>query len=186
MKKTFPILIVTMMTVIACGAMAAAQQSLADAARQARSEKHAVATIRVEGQSLPQLTSSDTTTSDAAKDDAKKTDQPADAKAGEPPKKSSTEQLKEKADSWKQKIDVQKKEIASLQREMDILLREQRLRAAAYYQDAGTRLRDSARYTEDSRKEQEEIDNKKQALSAAQDKLADLVERARKDGVSAE
>jgi hypothetical protein len=178
MKKTFPILIVMML-----GAMAVAQQSLGEAARKARSEKHPTATVRLQGESIPQPVASEP-------DEARRAaDQGGDAKAGdskEPSKKSSTEVLKEKADNWKNKIDAQKKEIATLQREMDILLREQRLRAAAYYADAGTRLRDSARYTEDSRKEQEDIDVKKQALAAAQEKLADLVERARKDGVSAE
>jgi len=183
MKKTSSIVIAIIMTVMACGAMALAQQSLGEAARQARSEKHPVATIRMEGQSLPQF--SDQATPDDTK---KNTGQGVDAKAGDnkEPKKSTTEQLKDKADSWNKKIDAQKKEIVTLQREMDILLREQRLRAAAYYGDAGTRLRDSGKYTEDSRKEQEDIDSKKQALQAAQDKLADLIERARKDGVSAE
>src|SRR5262249_42177077 len=129
MKKAFPILIVTI--VFVCAAMAAAQQSVADAARQARTQKHAAATIVVEGQSLPQLTSLASDGSDAAKDESKKR---ADQRGGDgkdAPKKSATEQLKEKADGWNQKIDAQKKEIATLQREMDILVREQRLRAAA-------------------------------------------------------
>ena len=186
MKKTFSILAAITMTVLACSAVALAQQSLGDAARQARKEKHPAATIRLEGQSLPPLTSAD-----ATPDDAKKSGDQAqtpDAKAGvsKEPKKSATEAQKEKSDSWRQKIDAQKKEITTLQRELDILMREQRIRAAAYYGDAGSRLRDSARYTEDSRKEQEDIDGKRQALQTAQEKLADLVERARKDGVSAE
>jgi hypothetical protein len=183
MKKTFSILSAVTITVLVCGAMAQAQQSLGDAARQARKEKHPVATIRLEGQSLPQF--SDQTTPDNTK---KGTDQAPDAKAGDSkePKKSATEALKDKSDSWHQKIDAQKKEIATLQRELDILMREQRIRAAAYYGDAGARLRDSAKYTEDSRKEQDDIDSKRQALQVAQEKLADLVERARKDGVSAE
>jgi hypothetical protein len=61
--------------------------------------------------------------------------------------------------------------------------REQKLRAAAYYGDAGTMLRDSAKYTEESKKQQDEIDAKKQALDAAQQKLADLEEQARKAGM---
>ena len=60
---------------------------------------------------------------------------------------------------------------------------EARLRAAAYYGDAGTMLRDQAKYAEDTRKSQAEIDGKKQALDAAQQKLSDLQEQARKAGL---
>ena len=44
-------------------------------------------------------------------------------------------------------------------------------------------LRDQTKFAEDSRKEQAEIDGKKQALDAAQQKLADLQEQARKTGL---
>ena len=63
---------------------------------------------------------------------------------------------------------MQSKEIATLQRELDIAQREAKLRASAYYGDAGTMLRDQARFAEDSRKEQDEINTKKQALDTAQ------------------
>ena len=71
-----------------------------------------------------------------------------------------------------------------MQRELDIAQREAKLRAAALYGDAGTMLRDQAKFAEDSRKEQDEINTKKQALDAAQQKLADLQEQARKAGLS--
>jgi hypothetical protein len=45
-------------------------------------------------------------------------------------------------------------------------------------------LRDQAKYAEDTRKEQAEIDGKKQALDGAQLKLTDLQEQARKAGLS--
>src|SRR5262249_28430422 len=178
MKKTFSVLVVVM-----CATLATAQQSLGDVARQARSEKHPVATIRLEGESLPPISEPD-----ASADTKKAANPETDGKTADDKeaKKSTTELLKEKADGWNKRIDAQKKEIATLQRELDILQREQRLRAAAYYGDAGTRLRDSAKYTEDIRKEQDDIDSKKQSLQVAQEKLAELVERARKDGVSAE
>ncbi len=83
-------------------------------------------------------------------------------------------------------IEAQKKEIANLQRELDVAQREARLRSAAYYADAGVMLRDQAKFAEDSRKEQDEINTKKQALDAAQQKLADLQELARKSGLPSE
>ena len=61
--------------------------------------------------------------------------------------------------------------------------RESRLRAAAYYADAGVMLRDQAKFAEDSRKSQDEINGKKQALEAAQQKLGDMQEQARKAGL---
>jgi hypothetical protein len=61
--------------------------------------------------------------------------------------------------------------------------REARLHAAAFYADAGTMLRDQGKFAEDTRKEQAEIDGKKQSLDAAQQKLADLQEQARKAGL---
>src|SRR6478735_1802985 len=90
------------------------------------------------------------------------------------------------ADTFKDKLEAQKQEIARLQRELDISQREAKLRAATFYGDAGTQLRDQAKFAEDMRKQQEEMDSKKQALDAAQQKLADLQEEARKSGVKSE
>ena len=73
-----------------------------------------------------------------------------------------------------------------MQRELDIAERESRLRAAAYYGDAGTMLRDQAKFADDTRKEQDEINTKKQSLGAAQKKLEDLQELARKSGMPSE
>ena len=69
-----------------------------------------------------------------------------------------------------------------MQRELDIAQREAKLRAATFYGDAGAQLRDSAKFGEEMRKTQEEMDTKKQALDAANQKLSDLQEEARKAG----
>ena len=176
MKKLFLILIV----LAATGAWA--QQSLGDAARDARAKQRpgSNATVRLEGVGVPDLSGKDSATADKAKDaDQSADNKSADAKpADDKDKKKDT--AKQKSDDWAKKIEDQKKEIASLQHELDIATREQRLRAANYYADAGTRLRDQGKFAEDSRKEQDEIDGKKKALTAAQQKLADLEEQARK------
>ncbi len=156
-------------------AVAVAQQSLGDAARKARAQKKAPATIVVEGEGAPQI---DNPASDSSRDTPASAATTADAK----PKTTSAGPEKQKTDDWTAKIEAQKKEIVLLQRELDVAAREQRLRAAAYYGDVGTQMRDQAKYAEDSRKEQELIDTKKQALDQAQQKLADLQEQARKAG----
>jgi hypothetical protein len=189
MKTIHSVLILLVLTTAAT-----AQQSVADAARQARSQKHpGTATVHIDGDSMPRLA----TASSAEPAKAKDTQQPADTKGADAKpadanatdgkdqaKGKAAEPPKPKAEDWTSKIEEQKKEIATLQRELDILQREQRLRAAAFYGDAGTQLRDQAKFAEDSRKEQAEIDAKKQALAEAQQKLEDLQEAARKAGAS--
>jgi hypothetical protein len=69
---------------------------------------------------------------------------------------------------------------------LDIAEREARLRAAAFYGDAGTMLRDQAKFADETRKQQDEINGKKQALDAAQQKLEALQEQARKAGMRSE
>jgi hypothetical protein len=182
MKTIFSVVILLIL------AASATAQSVADAARKARAQQHpSTATIRLDGDSTARLATNSIGTGepDKAKDadsatkaaDAK----PADAKAADS-KDQAKAPSKPTADDWTKKIEEQKKEISTLQRELDILQREQRLRAAAFYADAGTQLRDSAKFAEDSRKEQADIDAKKQALTEAQQKLEDLQEAARKAG----
>jgi len=113
-----------------------------------------------------------------SKEDAREADK-ADKKAV------SEAQGKADPDSWKKKIADQKKEITQLQRELDVAEREARLHSAAYYADAGVMLRDQAKFAEDSRKQQTEIDTKKQALADAKQKLETLQDDARKAGVPA-
>jgi hypothetical protein len=131
--------------------------------------------------------SADAKPADDKSADAKPADaNPADAaKEKEAVKKDSGESKKQKNEELKKKIDAVKQEIAILQRELDVAQREGRLRAAAYYADAGTMLRDQTKFAEDSRKEQAEIDAKKEALASAQQKLADLQEEARRAGLPA-
>ncbi len=155
------------------------QQSLGDIARQNRAHKKGSAAVRLNDDNMPRTLTANADenapkTDDKAVKDDKDKDKDKDAKAAAKP---SSEQIVKA-------VEAQKQEISRLQRELDVAQREQRLRAAAYYGDAGTMLRDQAKYTEDSRKLQDEIDGKKQALDTAQKKLADLQEQARKAGVS--
>jgi predicted RNase H-like nuclease (RuvC/YqgF family) len=175
-------------------AAAFAQESLGDVARANRAKKHSnTNTVKLDDDSMPHSTGASLDTAkktDEASADNKKTDEKSpDAKetnAKDAAKKDPAEEQKLKNEELKKQIDTQSKEIATLQRELDIAQREAKLRASAYYGDAGTMLRDQARFAEDTRKEQDEINTKKQALDAAQGKLADLQEQARKSGIRSE
>src|SRR5262245_23205627 len=113
MKRIYIVLIAVMLS-----AAAAAQGSVADAARKARSEHHGTATVRVDGDSLPQPVRS----SDAEKPAGAK---PADAKPADSKDqaKAKPDAQKQKADEMGKKLEDVKKEIATLRRELDILQR---------------------------------------------------------------
>lgn len=184
MNKLFLLVFVLGLAGITAGAQETAPQaqgSLGDLARKARTQQKPAAIARYDEESFKasQPAAPDAAKSDNGNDETKDADKKAaDAKATEDKSKDADKSK----DSFKAKIEAQKNEITMLQREMDVSQREQRLRAAAFYADAGTQLRDQAKFAEDSRKQQEELDNKKQALDAAQQKLADLEEQARKAG----
>ena len=183
MKPILAILITMFLAVSASG-----QQSLGDIARQNRNTKKATSTVRLDDDNMPRKAAPEPETTSDQDKTAKDKDASKDAgkdKDKDAAKKDSADDQKSKQEQIQKGVNAQKTEIANLQRELDILQREQKLRAAAYYGDAGTMLRDSAKYTEESKKQQADIDTKKQALDAAQQKLADLEEQARKAGMSA-
>src|SRR3954467_1704629 len=70
---------------------------------------------------------------------------------------SAEQAAKEQADEYRQKVDDAKKAISSLEHEIDIMNRENRLKAAAYYGDAGTKLRDGQKYQAEDQKQQETL-----------------------------
>src|SRR6266478_6085496 len=90
---------------------------------------------------------------------------------------------KKTADELTKKLDQQKQKIDSLNRELDIDQREHRLRAAAFYGDAGTRLRNSAQYDKDDAQYKSDVDGKQKAVAAAQQELDQMQEQARKAGI---
>ena len=86
-------------------------------------------------------------------------------------------------DEWKGKIDEQKDDISLVSRELDVLQREYRLRAAAFYSDAGNRMRDSKDWDKEDAQYKDQIADKQKAVDEAKQKLEDLQEQARKAGV---
>jgi hypothetical protein len=93
------------------------------------------------------------------------------------------EDRKKALDAWKEKLAAQQAKIALLSRELDVLQRESQIRAAAFYADAGNRLRNSADWDTQDRKYKQEIADKRKAIDEAKIQLSDLQEQARKAGV---
>jgi hypothetical protein len=105
-------------------------------------------------------------------------EQKPDGKPGESP-----EDRQKFFEDWKQKISQQQDQIALLTRELDVAQKEYQLRAAAFYADAGNRLRNSGNWDKEDAQYKQQIADKQKALDAAKQKLDDMQEEARKSGV---
>ncbi len=86
---------------------------------------------------------------------------------------------------WQQKLAGQRDQVALIQRELDVMQREYQIRAAAFYADAGNRLRNSADWDKTDAQYKQQIADKTKALEDAKQKLDDTEEEARKAGVPA-
>ncbi len=86
-------------------------------------------------------------------------------------------------DDWKNKISGQKDQIDLLTRELNVAQKEYQLRAAAMYADAGNRLRNSSDWDKQDAQSKQELADKQKSLDDAKQKLEDMQEQARKQGV---
>jgi hypothetical protein len=84
---------------------------------------------------------------------------------------------------WKDKIAAQKNQLDLLSRELDVAQREYRLRAAAFYADAGNRMRNAAAWDKEDAQYKQQIADKQKAVEAAKQQLQSLQDQARKAGV---
>jgi len=193
MKRTFYVMFA------ACclaGTLAAAQSSLGDYARTVRKDKEQkpAAAKKYDNDNLPRQdklsvvgNAPDTTAAAPAGDQANAAPTNADSTAKEPEVKSgqSAEDRQKAYADWQTKITEQQGQVDLLSRELDVQQREYRLRAAAFYADAGARLRDAAIWDKQDAQYKQQIAQKQKALDAAKQHLQDLQEQARKSGVPA-
>jgi hypothetical protein len=93
------------------------------------------------------------------------------------------EARKQALEQWKEKLAKQKELVDLAARELDVVQREYRLRAAAFYSDAGNRLRAPGGWDQEDGKFKQQVDEKQKALDSAKQKLSDMQEDARKSGV---
>jgi hypothetical protein len=107
------------------------------------------------------------------------------AQAGQGNSSAEDEAARKKAlyDNWKKKIQDQQGQLDTLTREVDLLNREYRLRTAAFYADAGNRLRNSGAWDKEDTQFKEQLAAKQKQLDDAKKQLEDLQEQARKAGV---
>jgi len=186
--------------VIIFGALGLSAQTLADAAKQAQTDKKSTAPTHVytnddiapptepaPAPEKPSATSDATATTgdDTAKAGTDAAAGASDKAAGDKPadKKDSKETTAAKSDALKDKIAALKKSIADQQHDVDIMEREHQIKVAEYYADAGTQLRTSGKWFDDEKQYQADLDAKKKAISDSKTQLDDLNEQARKAGV---
>ena len=114
---------------------------------------------------------------------------PADSAAGqtaEAEKKPAEDEVAQKQKmykEWQTKIQTQQNQVDNMTHELDLTNREYRLRAAAFYADAGNRLRNASSWDKEDAQFKEQIADKQKKLDDAKKQLEDLQEQARKAGV---
>jgi len=181
----------TIAVLLLCGTMAAQSssqgsgQSLGDAARAARQKKaqSEPAARHYDNDNLPTSESISVVgpePSATASDQKASTEQTASTDSK---KSDSNAAQRQAADDAQKKVEDQQAKIDALAHELDLDQREYRLRAAAFYSDAGSRLRDASQWDKDDARYKSELEAKQKTLDEAKAQLTDLQEAARKAGV---
>lgn len=174
----------------------AQSEPLGDYARSIRKDEKPAATKKYDNDNLPtsdNISVVGNSTDSAGAEDANpapeansaKTEDGATASPSESKDADKKEDAQKANDEWKQKIADQQNKVDLLARELDVTQREYRLRAAAFYADAGNRLRGSATWDKEDAQYKADIAKKQKALDDARKAVDDLKEQARKAGVPA-
>jgi len=188
--------------ILAISCASAQDAPLGDLARQVRKQKPAPTGKTFDNDNLPKddkvsvvgqasEQSSDGNPPDANNATAQPTDpaaqsgDAANAPNGEAKSSADEEQAKKQAmwKEWQNKIKHQREAIDLANREVDVANREYRLRAAAFYADAGNRLRNSASWDKEDSQYKDQMAAKQKTLDDAKKALDDMQEEARKAGV---
>jgi hypothetical protein len=183
MKHTKLMAVVTLL-ILAVGSVSA--QSLGDAARAARKNKANTSptTRHFDNDNLPTNDALSVVGPEPAPvTNASASAQSKNDKAAVDPAAATLERQKA-AEETKKKLDQQKEKIDSLNHEIDLDQREQRLRAAAFYSDAGTRLRNSAQWEKEQSQSVNDAAEKQKALDTAKQQFDEMQEQARKAGIA--
>jgi hypothetical protein len=150
-------------------------ESLGDVARTIRSEKKPDTSKHFDNDNLP--TGADLSVVGNAGNNPPAASDAAPAASAQTQQPSSSD-LKNQIADQQSKIDL-------LSRELTVAQKEYQLRAAAFYADAGNRLRNAGSWDKEDANYKEQIAQKQKDLDAAQQQLADLQEQARKAGTEA-
>jgi PBP1b-binding outer membrane lipoprotein LpoB len=169
------------------GTCAASAQSVADVARANRKQKakQTDAVKHFDNDNLPKEDHLSVVGPPPAEEKNPETpDKPATSASAEAKPTSGAASADQAAADWKNKISGQRDKVDSLSKELDIKQREYRLRAVAMYSDAGNRLRNATQWDKEDAQYKQDIAEKQKALDEAKKTLDDMMESARKDGVS--
>jgi hypothetical protein len=164
-------------------------QTLADAARDAQAKKktqtatgHVYTNDSLEFHDAPAPPPAKTDAS-APGDASANPDAPKDAATSPDADAKAAEEKSKAGDAIKEKVTKQEADLELLKRELDVLQRENKMRAAVFYADAGSRLRDPGAYAAADQKYQADIAAKQKAITDGQANLDKLKEEARRAGV---
>jgi hypothetical protein len=171
---------------------------LGDLARQVRKQKAPIAKKTFDNDNLPaddkvSVVGQASDPADANSANANTAANPTDSNAAPAASTSNSEQkssfdeeqTKKQAmwKEWQNKIHNQRDAVDLANRELDVANGEYRLRAAAFYADAGNRLRNAGAWDKEDSQYKEQIAAKQKSLDDAKKMLEDLQEQARKAGV---
>jgi len=165
----------------------APEPSLGSYARAVRKDKKPQAAKQFDNDTLPKndklsVVGNTPTPSDAQPGDQGQTATDTGPKTAITPGES-PEQRQQVYDQWQKKITDQQTQVDMLARELDVAQREYRLRAAAFYADAGDRMRNQAAWDKEDADYKAKMADKQKALDDAKQQLANMQEEARKSGV---
>ena len=200
MKRVSLFFMAALFVCILAVTVAGAQNApLGDYARQVRKQKAAPATKTFDNDNLPSddklsvvgqapdpaTANTNTQTANPPDPNAAPPDAAASNSNGEQKSSSDEEQAKKQAmwKEWQTKIQKQRDAVDLANRELDVANREYRLRAAAFYADAGNRLRNSGAWDKEDSQYKDQIAAKQKSLDDAKKALEDMQEDARKAGV---
>jgi hypothetical protein len=105
------------------------------------------------------------------------------AESKSPAKLSPADIEKQKAAQFNAAINAQRRTVDQLQRNLDAAVAHQHHLAIAYRVNPAARAQSGGNYEEYVRQQQEQLDAIKRALGEAKQKLADLIEQARRNDV---
>jgi len=174
--------LMTVVTLLMVALSTASAQSLGDYARTARKNKAepSPTTRHYDNDNLP----TNETLSVVGQSPAANSAAAVPAEASKATEQKVAVDRQKAADELNKTIQAQQDKINSLNHELDLDQREQRLRAAAFYTDAGTRLRNPGQWDKDQAQNANDAADKRKTLDAARQQLEQMQEEARKAGIT--
>jgi len=173
---------VALLGAAAFGQSSSTERSLGDVARQQRADKKAAPKRVITNEDLPSSSTGVTVAPSPAGEAVPTKDSKKPATSGKPEDAAASKTPPD--ETYRTEIKKQRAEIANLEKELAELRHKQQVQSTNAYIDAGARLRDPKAWTEQREKLDKDIASRQQKIQDARAKLDDLLEQARKLGIS--